>query len=65
MTMTTGKEWMAEALAVEQMHGDRAFAFIAERVVELRNAGDAAGVRRWLAIGVCLQQLGDRPEKPN
>lgn len=47
------------ALLVEREHGERAVAFIAERVQSLALAGDMAGVDRWRAIADKLDQLRD------
>lgn len=63
--MNPDEERMAEALAVERMYGEEGSAFIAERVAILGEAGDVAGVKRWLAIAVRLEMLRNRPEKPN
>jgi hypothetical protein len=52
------------ALHVEREHGDRAKAFVAERVRVLALAGDMAGVERWLAIAVRLNQICSGAERP-
>ncbi|WP_152616661.1 DUF6961 family protein [Sphingomonas sp. ERG5] len=55
--MTPDRERWAEALAVERQHGDRAPAFIAERIAALALAGDIAGVARWKDIAARIDQL--------
>jgi hypothetical protein len=50
-------ERWAEALAVERQHGPDAGQFIAERVRTLAQAGEEAGVTRWLDIATRLDQL--------
>lgn len=57
--MTPEQELWACALHVEREHGDRAVAFIAERVHSLALVGDIAGVNRWRAIADCLDRLRD------
>lgn len=57
MPLTPDEERMAEALAVERAHGERALAFVAERIEALTGAGDMAGVARWQAIAARLAQL--------
>ncbi|TPG43638.1 hypothetical protein EAH79_02395 [Sphingomonas koreensis] len=54
--MNADEERWAEALAVQRAHGERAFAFIAERVGALALAGDADGVARWREIAARLDQ---------
>lgn len=49
MALTPQRERMAEALAVERMHGARAAAFVSGRIAVLKAAGDSAGVERWVA----------------
>lgn len=56
--MSTQFRW-AEALKVEQVHGDAAPAFIAERIRTLAIEGDLAGMHRWHAIAACYEQLID------
>lgn len=58
--LTPERERFAEALAVEQIHGDHAPAFIAERIGALALAGDAAGVQRWREIASRYDQLQRR-----
>jgi hypothetical protein len=55
--LTPDEERLAEALAVERMHGAGGPAFIAERIGALALAGDAAGVERWRAIAARYEQL--------
>lgn len=62
--MTPAEERLAEALAVERMHGDRAPLFVAERIGELAAAGDAAGVQRWREIAAQLDALRQPPAGP-
>jgi hypothetical protein len=57
--ITPEQEMWACALLVEREHGERAVAFIAERVQSLALAGDMAGVDRWRAIADKLDQLRD------
>ncbi|TPG21778.1 hypothetical protein EAH87_04890 [Sphingomonas koreensis] len=58
--LSADEERWAEALAVQRAHGERALAFIAERVGALALAGDADGVARWREIAARLDQLRDR-----
>jgi hypothetical protein len=55
--MAPDEERMAEALAVERLHGANGAAFIAERIGDLALAGDFAGVERWKAIAARYEQL--------
>lgn len=50
MALTPQRERMAEALAVERMHGDGVAAFVACRIAVLKAAGDSAGVERWVTV---------------
>lgn len=54
---------MAEALAIERRYGVGAPRHVAERIGALAQAGDMAGVERWKAIAVRLDQL--RARKPS
>lgn len=63
--MTPAEERMAEALAVERMHGDRAPVFVAERIGALALAGDMEGVERWRQIAAQLDQLRGASGKPS
>ena len=55
--MTPDEERIAEALAVERMHGERARVFIAERIGALALVGDEAGIERWKAIAAKYESL--------
>lgn len=55
--LTHERERLAEALAMERMHGKGAAAFVAGRIADLKAAGDSAGVERWVAIGEALDAL--------
>jgi len=48
---------LAEALAVERLHGDQAPLFVAERIGALALAGDDAGIARWVEIAKKLDWL--------
>lgn len=48
---------MAEALAIQKLHGDDAASWTAERVDALALAGDAAAVERFTAIAGRLDDL--------
>ena len=61
--MTPDEERLAEALAVQRMHGESAPVFVAERIGALALAGDAAGVERWRQIATKLD--GIRAGKPH
>lgn len=53
------QEWelFAAAEHVRKEHGDKAPAFIAERIGALALAGDAAGVATWKAIAARSEAL--------
>ncbi|WP_413777281.1 DUF6961 family protein [Sphingomonas sp. S2-65] len=55
--MTPREERLAEALAVERIHGVASVAFIAGRVRDLAVAGDVAGVQRWREIAAAYDAL--------
>lgn len=55
--MTPDRERWAEALTVEEIHGDSAPAYIAERIGALAIEGDFDGVARWQQIATRLDQL--------
>lgn len=55
--MTPADERLAEALAIERIHGDRAPVHIAERIGALALAGDEAGVARWKQIAANYETL--------
>ncbi len=59
--MTPDMERWAEALQVVKMEGDRAEAFVAERMRAL--ADDAAGRARWRAIGRRVEQIRDAAKR--
>lgn len=51
-------DWrMAEALAVQKLHGDDAARWTAERIDTLALTGDAAGVERFTVIAGRLDDL--------
>jgi len=55
--MKPAEERLAEAMAVERIHGDKAVEFIASRVRDLAVAGDEAGVQRWREIAAAYDFL--------
>lgn len=55
--MTPDEERWAEALWVLNTHGARAEAFVAERIADLADRFDLAGVARWEMIGHRIEQL--------
>ncbi|UYY57101.1 DUF6961 family protein [Sphingomonas sp. S2-65] len=55
--MTPEEKRLAEALAVERIHGDKAVEFIASPVRELALVGDEAGVERWREIAAAYDFL--------
>lgn len=57
VVLTTDDFRLAEALAIQKLHGDRAALWIATRRGELMLAGDAAGVERLGEIAAKLEQL--------
>jgi hypothetical protein len=50
-------ERWAETLAIQKQHGNDAPAFVARQVEQFARTGDTAGVERWMAIAVRLDQL--------
>jgi hypothetical protein len=48
--MTHDEERWAEALAIEQIHGDGAHDWVIERITQLGADGDEAGVARFMEI---------------
>jgi hypothetical protein len=48
---------MAEALAIEQRHGDRGPTYIAEQMGAVALRGDTAGIARWKAIAAAYDSL--------
>ncbi|SOB88046.1 hypothetical protein SAMN06297144_3184 [Sphingomonas guangdongensis] len=63
MPMTEDQERWAEALAIEQLHGERAKAWVAERIAVFREAGDSKGVERFSILAACLDQLQFGPAR--
>ena len=63
MPMTEDQERWAEAIAIERLHGGRAKAWVAERVVALREAGDSKGVERFSILAARLEQLKFGPAR--
>jgi hypothetical protein len=55
--VTPDQERWAEALKVEQIHGDSAPAYVAERIRALALEGDLDGVERWQQIAIRLDHL--------
>lgn len=55
--VTPDEERWAEALAIEQLHDDRALVWIAERIGALALAGDVEGVERFRQIAKRLNEL--------
>ena len=58
--MTPERELWACALHVEHEHGDRATAFIADRIEMLSRTGDTLGADRWRAISDCFERLSNK-----
>jgi hypothetical protein len=48
---------MAEALAVEQRHGENGPKYIAEQIGSVALRGDVAGIARWKAIAAAYDSL--------
>lgn len=55
--MTSDREVMAEALWVEQNHGDKGPVFVARQIGALALRGDEAGIARWQRIARALASL--------
>jgi hypothetical protein len=55
--VTPDQERWAETLRVEQIHGDHAPTYVAERISTLALEGDLDGVERWQQIASRLDQL--------
>ncbi len=55
--MTTDEAW-AEALILHRTLGERAPAYIAERIAMLARVGNVAGVTRWREIANNVDELG-------
>lgn len=60
--MSPDEERVAEALAVQRLHGANARIFVATRIGALALAGDADGVARWRAIAHKLAALPARED---
>ncbi|WP_267386557.1 hypothetical protein [Sphingomonas sp. GC_Shp_3] len=58
--MTHDEERWAEALAIEQIHGDGAHDWVIERITQLGADGDEAGVARFMEIIDRLDVLRQR-----
>lgn len=56
--MTHWELWACAQHVIKQ-HGDRAPAFVAERIGALTLAGDDEGVEAWKAIAARVEQLRD------
>jgi hypothetical protein len=54
------QERLAEALAIERMHGDNAGDFVIARSDALESEGDMAGVQRWVEVADWLVRLRRR-----
>jgi hypothetical protein len=63
--VTPEEERLAEALAVERMHGEDAGDFVIARIDALEAEGDQAGVNRWLEIADWLIRLRRRKGPPH
>ena len=63
MPMTDDQERWVEALAIERLHGERAKAWVAERIVAFREAGDSKGVERFSILATRLEQLQFGPAR--
>jgi len=57
--LTFDRERWAEALKVEEIHGDSAIVYVAERIGALAEEGDLEGVERWRQIASRLDQLAN------
>ncbi|WP_298672581.1 hypothetical protein [uncultured Sphingomonas sp.] len=55
--MTSEQERLAEALAIERIHGEGAALYVAERIGALVVAGEADGVERFREIAAVLDRL--------
>lgn len=63
MPMTEHHERWAEALAIERLYGKRAKAWVVERIVAFREAGDSKGMERFTILAVCLDRLQFGPAR--
>ena len=59
--MTPEHERWAEAHTVLELHGDKVFDVIADRIGTLARSGDEAGVNRWREIADRVSQLQSGP----
>ena len=58
-------DWrLAEALAIQKLHGYDAASWTAGRLSALQTAGDAAGVERFTAIASRLDELVAAARRP-
>ena len=55
--LSKDEERLAEALAIQRLHGNRAALWIAERIGALSIAGDAAGVERFREIARAYDEI--------
>lgn len=55
--MTPGRQIMAEALAIEQRHGEHGPRYITEQIGAVALRGDVAGIARWKAIAAAYDSL--------
>ena len=55
--VTPDQERWAEALKVEEIHGDSALIYVADRIGALALEGDLEGVERWQQIAARLDRL--------
>jgi len=62
--MTPDQFRWAEALALENLYGDAALRFVAERIRALALSGDTAGVERLRRIADRLEALMYRTSAP-
>lgn len=63
MPMTEDQERWAEALAIERLYGDRAKAWVAERIAVFQEVRDSKGVERFSIIAARLEQLQFGPAR--
>jgi hypothetical protein len=62
--VTPGRQIMAEALAIEQRHGDNGPTYIAEQIGAVALRGDVAGIARWKAIAAAYDSLRPQGASP-
>lgn len=63
--MLSDRELWACATEVLRQHGDKAPVMVAERIVALALAGDAAGIETWKSIAARLDQLTRYAQRPS